>query len=49
MEEKEAMASEHISGEIINYIGLAFFAISVILTVISGINYIIKNIEVLKR
>jgi len=39
----------HISGEIINYIGLAFFAISVILTVISGVNYIIKNIEVLKR
>lgn len=39
----------HISGEIINYIGLTFFAISVILTVISGINYIIKNIEVLKR
>ncbi len=39
----------HTSGEIINYIGLAFFAISVILTVISGVNYIIKNIEVLKR
>lgn len=36
-------------GEIINYIGLAAFAISAILTVISGVNYIIKNIEVLKR
>ncbi len=36
-------------GEIINYVGLAFFAVSVILTVISGVNYIIKNIEVLKR
>ena len=39
----------HITGEIINYIGLGFFALSVILTVVSGINYIIKNIEVLKQ
>lgn len=35
-------------GKIINYVGLGCFAISVILTVISGINYIVKNIEVLK-
>lgn len=41
--------TEHITGEIINYIGLGFFALSVILTVVSGINYIIKNIEVLKQ
>lgn len=36
-------------GRIINYVGLAFFAVSVLLTLISGINYIVKNIEVLKR
>lgn len=41
--------TQHIAGEIINYIGLGLFALSVILTVISGINYIIKNIEVLKQ
>ncbi|MCH5146949.1 MAG: CDP-diacylglycerol--glycerol-3-phosphate 3-phosphatidyltransferase [Clostridiales bacterium] len=39
---------DHIAGTIINYIGLGFFAISVILTVISGINYLVKNREVLK-
>ncbi len=32
-----------------NYIGLAFFALSVVLTVISGANYLIKNAEVLKK
>lgn len=36
-------------GEILNYAGLAFFAIAVLLTVISGINYIVKNIKVLKQ
>lgn len=40
--------TSHIAGSIINYIGLGFFAISVILTVISGINYLVKNREVLK-
>ena len=40
--------TEHIAGVIINYIGLGFFAISVILTVISGVNYLVKNREVLK-
>lgn len=39
----------HSAGLIINYIGLCFFALSVLLTVISGINYIVKNIEVLKQ
>ncbi len=39
----------HITGAIINYIGLGFFVLCVILTVISGINYIVKNIEVLKQ
>lgn len=37
------------SDEVINYVGLAAFAIAVILTVVSGINYIVKNIEVLKK
>lgn len=44
--------SEFIVGlavEVINYIGLALFVLAVILTVISGINYIVKNIEVLKQ
>lgn len=33
----------------VTYIGLVFFALSVVLTVISGINYLIKNREVLKK
>lgn len=33
----------------LNYIGLALFALAAVLTVVSGINYIVKNIEVLKR
>lgn len=32
----------------INYVGLAFFALSVVLTVISGVNYLVKNAAVLK-
>ncbi|MGN1103478.1 MAG: CDP-diacylglycerol--glycerol-3-phosphate 3-phosphatidyltransferase, partial [Candidatus Coproplasma sp.] len=39
----------HIVSQIINYAGLGFFALATLLTVISGVNYIIKNIEVLKR
>ena len=39
----------HLAGQIINYIGLGLFALSVLLTVISGINYIAKNIAVLKQ
>ncbi|MGN0807561.1 MAG: CDP-diacylglycerol--glycerol-3-phosphate 3-phosphatidyltransferase [Candidatus Coproplasma sp.] len=35
--------------QIVNYVGLALFALATLLTVISGINYIIKNIEVLKK
>ncbi len=34
--------------EIINYVGIGLFVLSVILTIISGINYIVKNIQVLK-
>ena len=35
--------------EVINYIGIGFFGLAVLLTIISGINYIVKNIEVLKK
>ena len=41
--------TDHIIGEIINYIGISFFIFSVILTIASGINYIVKNIQVLKQ
>ncbi|MDE6868693.1 MAG: CDP-diacylglycerol--glycerol-3-phosphate 3-phosphatidyltransferase [Clostridia bacterium] len=40
---------DHLAGVIVNYIGLALFALSVLLTVISGINYMAKNIAVLKQ
>ena len=33
----------------LNYIGLALFALAAILTVISGVNYIVKNRQVLKQ
>ena len=38
-----------LTSEILNYIGLGFFALAVLLTVISGVNYIVKNIQVLKQ
>ena len=41
--------TDHLAGVIINYIGLGFFALAVILTVISGINYLVKNREVLTK
>ena len=44
-----AELTSHIAGKIINYIGLAFFAVAVILTIISGINYLVKNREILKK
>ncbi len=37
------------AGQIIMDVGLVFFAISVLLTIISGVNYIVKNIDVLKK
>jgi len=43
-----AELTTHLSVQIINYVGLAFFAISVVLTLWSGVNYIVKNIQVLK-
>lgn len=41
--------TDNIVGEVINYAGLAFFILAVILTLVSGINYIVKNIQVLKQ
>lgn len=41
--------TEHVAGQVVNAVGLALFALSVLLTVISGVNYIAKNIEVLKK
>jgi CDP-diacylglycerol--glycerol-3-phosphate 3-phosphatidyltransferase len=38
----------NIAGAVINYVGLGLFALAVVLTVISGINYIVKNIDVLR-
>jgi len=35
--------------KVLNLVALALFAIAVVLTVISGINYIVKNIAVLKQ
>ena len=37
-----------LAGEIIAYIGLACFVICALMTVISGVNYLVKNREVLK-
>lgn len=41
--------TEHAAVQVVNYIGLAFFVVSVLLTIISGVNYITKNVEVLKK
>ncbi len=41
--------AEHIAIKILNFAGLACFAVATLLTIISGINYIVKNIEVLKK
>ncbi len=44
-----AMAfTQGIGVEVINYISLGIFAVAVILTIISGINYIVRNRAVLK-
>lgn len=44
-----AELTDHIAGVIINYIGLAFFALAVVLTVVSGINYLVRNRAVLTK
>lgn len=43
-----AELTDHLIAQIVNYTGLAIFAISVVLTVFSGINYLIKNRDILK-
>lgn len=39
---------DHLAVKIVDYVGLGFFALATLLTVISGINYVVKNIQVLK-
>ena len=39
---------EAVVSQVVNYIGLALLAAAAVLTVISGINYIVRNIQVLK-
>lgn len=41
--------TDHIAGKIVNYAGLIFFILSILLTVISGTNYLLKNRDVLKK
>lgn len=38
----------HVFGQVIIYGGYVFFAVSVLLTVISGVSYIVKNIKLIK-
>lgn len=45
----ELELSDGLFGEIVNLLGLSLFIISIILTVVSGINYLAKNIHVLKK
>ena len=37
------------AAQVVNYIGLVLFAVAIVLTVLSGINYIVKNIGILKK
>ncbi len=39
---------DQLAVKIVDYVGLGFFALATLLTVISGINYVVKNIQVLK-
>ncbi|MDE7163036.1 MAG: CDP-diacylglycerol--glycerol-3-phosphate 3-phosphatidyltransferase [Clostridia bacterium] len=39
---------DHLAVRIVDYVGLGFFALATLLTIISGINYVVKNIQVLK-
>lgn len=38
-----------VAAQAINYVGLILFAAAIVLTVLSGVNYIVKNIGILKR
>ena len=42
------LIAESVAAEVVNYVALAMFALSALLTVLSGVNYIIKNVQVLK-
>lgn len=44
----EFLAEKSLAVAVVNYIGLGLFAVSTLLTIISGINYIVKNAAVLK-
>ena len=41
--------TDNLFGVVVNLIGLSLFIISVFLTVVSGVNYLTKNIHVLKK
>ena len=41
--------TDNIFGVVVNLIGVSLFILSVILTVVSGVNYLAKNIHVLKK
>lgn len=43
------LAAASLGAQIVNYVGLVLFAASIVLTVLSGINYIVKNIGILKK
>lgn len=38
-----------VAAQAVNYVGLILFAAAIVLTVLSGVNYIVKNIGILKR
>ncbi len=40
---------DNIAVSVVQYIGVGFFALATILTAVSGVNYIVKNIQVLKQ
>lgn len=40
---------DSLAGRIVAYVGLVFFALCTVFTVISGVNYIVKNKQVLKE
>ena len=45
----ELELSDNLFGMVVNLIGISLFVLSVILTVVSGVNYLAKNIQVLKK
>ena len=41
--------TDNVFGVVVNLMGISLFILSVILTVVSGVNYLAKNIQVLKK